>query len=249
MRVARAGRTCLSIRDRRIAHNARMTFAMPPLSSTLAAAALDPTTMLPRGALHPLRMAPTHAPWNYEELADLLADAPVVEAAVLVGLVPRASGVQVLLTQRTDRLRHHAGQVSFPGGRIDREDDGPVAAALREAEEEIGLARAQTIPLGFLDPLVTITGFRVMPVVAHVAPEFVAAPNPDEVADVFEVDLDFLMHPEHLERIPLDYRGRRRDVLQFRHAPQAPDKRIWGVTAAILFNLRERLARAAEATR
>lgn len=221
---------------------------MPPFADSLSkAAAADPTMMLPGGVLHPLRDAPTHAPWNLDELADLLSDAPVVEAAVLVGLVPRASGVQVLLTQRTDRLRHHAGQVSFPGGRIDRDDDGPVAAALREAEEEIGLAAALTRPLGFLDPLVTITGFRVMPVVAYVAPEFVAAPNPDEVADVFEVDLDYLMHPEHLERIPLEYRGRRREVLQFRNSPQAPQKRIWGVTASILFNLRERLARASEA--
>lgn len=227
-----------------------MTFAIPPLPRSLStAAAADPMTMLPGGTLHPLRAAPTHAPWNLEELADLLSDAPVVEAAVLVGLIPRESGVQVLLTQRTDRLRHHAGQVSFPGGRIDRDDDGPVTAALREAEEEIGLASALTMPLGFLDPLVTITGFRVMPVVAYIAPEFVAAPNPDEVADVFEVDLDYLMHPEHLERIPLEYRGRRREVLQFRNSPQAPQKRIWGVTASILFNLRERLARAGETAR
>ncbi|MBP6749213.1 MAG: CoA pyrophosphatase [Xanthomonadaceae bacterium] len=227
-----------------------MTFATPPLPRSYStAAAADPMTMLPRGTLHPLHAVPTHAPWNLEELADLLSDAPAAEAAVLVCLVPRPSGVQVLLTQRTDRLRHHAGQVSFPGGRIDRDDDGPVAAALREAEEEIGLAAAQTTPLGFLDPLVTITGFRVMPVVAYVAPEFVAAPNPDEVADVFEVDLDYLMHPAHLERIPLEYRGRRREVLQFRNSPQAPEKRIWGVTASILFNLRERLARAGEATR
>lgn len=226
-----------------------MTFATPPFPPSLAKVAADLTTILPGGTLHPLRTAPTHAPWNLEELADLLSDAQAVEAAVLVGLVPRDSGVQVLLTQRTDRLRHHAGQVSFPGGRIDRDDEGPVAAALREAEEEIGLAPALATPLGFLDPLVTITGYRVVPVVARIAPEFVATPNPGEVADVFEVDLDFLMHPDHLERIPLDYRGRRREVLQFRNSPRAPDKRIWGVTASILFNLRERLARASEATR
>ena len=188
------------------------------------------------------------AAWNLDELADLLPSAPAVEAAVLVGLVPRESGLQVLLTQRTESLRHHAGQVSFPGGRIERDDLGPVAAALREAEEEIGLHASFATPLGFLDPLVTITGFRVLPVVAWIAPEFVATPSPDEVAEVFEVDLDYLMHPDHLEHIAIEYLGRQRHVLQFRNPPQAPQKRIWGVTASILFNLRQRLARAGKAT-
>lgn len=196
------------------------------------------------GALHPLAAMPSAAPWNYDELADLLGDAPSVEAAVLVGLVPRATGLQVLLTRRTDSLRHHAGQVSFPGGRIEADDRDVVAAALREAQEEIGLARGLATPMGFLDPLVTITGFRVLPVVARIDPDFVATPDPGEVAEVFEVDLDFLMHPENLERVAIDYRGRVRHVLQFRPTPQAPHQRIWGVTASILFNLRERLARA-----
>jgi 8-oxo-dGTP pyrophosphatase MutT (NUDIX family) len=193
-------------------------------------------------ALHPLDALPRAEPWNLQELVDLLPEAPAVEAAVLVGLVPRETGTRVLFTQRTEGLRHHAGQVSFPGGRIDRDDDGPVAAALREANEEIGLHADFVMPLGFLDPLLTITGFRVLPVVARIAPEFVAVPSPDEVAEVFEIDLEYLMHPDHLERIALDYRGRQRHVLQFRHSPQAPQKRIWGVTASILFNLRERLA-------
>jgi 8-oxo-dGTP pyrophosphatase MutT (NUDIX family) len=195
-------------------------------------------------ALHPLGAMPSSAPWNYEELADLLGDVPAVEAAVLVGLVPRATGLQVLLTRRTDSLRHHAGQVSFPGGRVEFDDRDVVAAALREAHEEIGLGYGLATPLGFLDPLITITGFRVLPVVARIDPEFVATPDPGEVAEVFEVGLDFLMHPENLEQVAIDYRGRVRHVLQFRQPPQAPHQRIWGVTASILFNLRERLARA-----
>lgn len=195
-------------------------------------------------ALHPLAAMPCAAPWNFEELADLLGDAPAVEAAVLVGLVPRDNGLRVLLTRRTDSLRHHAGQVSFPGGRIEADDRDVVAAALREAHEEIGLEHGLATPLGFLDPLITITGFRVLPVVARIDPDFVAKPDPGEVAEVFEVDLDFLMHPENLEQVAIEYRGRARHVLQFRHPPQAPHQRIWGVTASILFNLRERLAQA-----
>lgn len=195
-------------------------------------------------ALHPLAAMPCAAPWNFEELADLLGDAPAVEAAVLVGLVPRDNGLRVLLTRRTDSLRHHAGQVSFPGGRIEAYDRDVIAAALREAHEEIGLEQGLATPLGFLDPLITITGFRVLPVVARIDPDFVATPDPGEVAEVFEVDLDFLMHPDNLEQVAIEYRGRARHVLQFRQPPQAPHQRIWGVTASILFNLRERLAQA-----
>ena len=195
-------------------------------------------------ALHPLGAMPSSAPWNLEELSDLLGDLPAVDAAVLVGLVPRDAGLQVLLTRRTDSLRHHAGQVSFPGGRIETDDHDVVAAALREAHEEIGLSHGLAMPLGFLDPLMTITGFRVLPVVARIDPHFVATPDPGEVAEVFEIDLAFLMHPDNLERVDIDYRGRTRHVLQFRQPPQAPHQRIWGVTASILFNLRERLARA-----
>lgn len=210
---------------------------------------MSPPPLPPKfaAALHPLGALPTRSPWNLDELADLIGDAPAVEAAVLVGLVPRESGLQVLLTRRTDSLRHHAGQVSFPGGRIEHDDADAVAAALREAEEEIGLAAALAAPLGFLDPLITITGFRVLPVVARIDPGFVPAPDPNEVAEVFEVDLDFLMHPDNLERIGMDYRGRVRHVLQFRRPPQAPEQRIWGVTASILYNLRERLAQAGDA--
>lgn len=196
-------------------------------------------------ALHPLGDPPTAPPWNRDELVDLIGDAVPVEAAVLVGLVPREDGLQVLLTRRTDSLRHHAGQVSFPGGRVEADDVDSVAAALRETHEEIGLGASLVAPMGYLDPMITITGFRVLPVVARVDPGYVAMPDPNEVAEVFEVDLDFLLAPDSLRTIGMDYRGRVRHVLEFERAPRVPQHRIWGVTATILFNLRERLARIA----
>ena len=108
------------------------------------------------------------------------------QAAVLLPLVERDSGLHLLLTRRSSQLRHHGGQVSFPGGRVDPGDAGPVAAALRESAEEIALPAAQIAPLGFLDPFVTVSGFRVIPVVAAVDPDYVARPNPAEVADWFD---------------------------------------------------------------
>lgn len=188
-------------------------------------------------ALHPLGSVPDGQGWNHEELIDLLPPQAPLEAAVLAGLVPRASGTHVLLTLRTDGLRHHGGQVSFPGGRIETSDANAVAAAIRESREEIALEPSLIEPLGFLDPLTTISGFRVLPVVAVIDPDYVAKPDPGEVADVFEVPLEYLMARENLRRVELDYRGRPRSVLEY----DWPGQRIWGATAAILYNLREKL--------
>lgn len=193
-------------------------------------------------ALLPLDAVPGGPGWNHAELCGLLAeDAATTQAAVLVPLVQRRAGLQVLLTRRTDGLRHHAGQVSFPGGRIEQGDGGPLAAALREAAEEVGLAPRLAQPLGYLDPLATITGFRVVPVVAWVAAEFVAAADPAEVSEVFEVPLAWLMARDNLTRIDLDFHGRARHVLEYRPYPEVPTQRIWGATASILLNLRQRL--------
>lgn len=194
-----------------------------------------------RRVLHPLSNQPMHAGWNHEELFDLLPAGPQVEAAVLVGLVPRPEGTQVLLTRRNEALRHHGGQVSFPGGRIEFTDVGVVAAALRETQEEIDLAPAQISPLGYLDAFTTISGFRVVPVVAVIDPAYVARPDPSEVAEVFEVPLQYLMDTASLRRLDVEFQGRTRTVLEY----DWPGQRIWGATAAILFNLRERLAGAA----
>ena len=108
---------------------------------------------------------------------------------------------------------------------------------MRETFEEVGIAPAQIGPLGYLDAYTTITGFRVLPVVATIASDYIARPDPNEVADVFEVPLAFLLDPANIASLGLEHRGRMREVWEFRY----PDQRIWGVTAAILLNLRERL--------
>jgi 8-oxo-dGTP pyrophosphatase MutT (NUDIX family) len=191
-----------------------------------------------RGALHPLEALPAGEPWNLFELDGLLSPGEPKAAAVLVGVIPRAEGASVLLTRRNEALRHHGGQVSFPGGRVEPGDASPLHAALREAAEEVGLETSQAQALGYLDPLLTITGFRVQPALVLLAPDFVPRPDPSEVAEVFEVPLDLLLDPDQLQRITLHFGGRARHVFQYRYQPQ----RIWGVTASILFNLRERLA-------
>ncbi len=188
-------------------------------------------------ALHALEAPPQGPGWNLDELHGLLPSGGFAAAAVLVGLVPRGEGTHVLLTRRTDGLRHHGGQVSFPGGRIEDGDRDAVAAALRETGEEIGVLPAQIAPIGFLDPLVTITGFRIVPVVAMVSPAYVARPDSREVADVFEVPLAFLLDPANLAAHTFDWLGRPRAVWEYRY----PAQRIWGATASILLNLRERL--------
>ena len=191
-----------------------------------------------RAALQPLDAAVPDTCWNHAELEGLpMPAAGLADAAVLVGLVPHAAGTTVLLTRRTDALRNHAGQVSFPGGRVEPDDADAIAAALRETGEEIGVPVHQISPIGLLDPLMTITGFRVLPVVAMIDRDYLAVPDPREVAEVFEVPLAFLVDPANLGHHHVEFGGRRRRVLEFRY----PAQRIWGVTASILWNLRQRL--------
>ena len=201
---------------------------------------LSPELVRIQAALHPLDAAPTGPGWNIEELAGLQQTAEPVIAAVLVGLVPRVDGLCVLLTRRTDALRHHAGQVSFPGGRIEPGDSDACAAAIRETGEEIGVRPSQILALGYLDPLATVTGFRVLPLVAIVTPDYIARPDAREVDEVFEVPLDYLMGPANLGRIDIQLGGRPRSVLEFVDRGR-PGQRIWGASASILLNLRQRL--------
>lgn len=188
-------------------------------------------------SLRALDDPPSLPGWNHAELADLLGDSVRTPAAVLVPLVQRDEAVSMLLTRRNEGLRTHAGQVAFPGGRIERDDADAIAAALRETEEETGIARGLVRPLGFLDCFETISGFGVTPVVAEVSPDYVLAPDPREVAEVFEVPLAFLLDVANLRRSEIDWRGRRREIYEYDY----DGRRIWGATAAMLVNLLRRM--------
>lgn len=170
-------------------------------------------------------------------LAAFLDGLTLRDAAVLIGVRPTGAGASVLFTRRTDHLAAHAGQIAFPGGKIDTLDAGPVAAALREAEEEVGLPPALVEPLGLLDPYVSNSGYRIFPVVGVVDPEAVLAPNPAEVADVFEVPLAFLMTPENHLMESRPWRGQDRRY----YAMPYEGRRIWGVTAGIVRLLHEQV--------
>ncbi|PIE83335.1 MAG: CoA pyrophosphatase [Candidatus Contendobacter odensis] len=163
----------------------------------------------------------------------------LTSAAVLVPLVEHAEGYTVLLTQRTEHLEHHAGQISFPGGRAEVSDTDAVDTALREAEEEIGLQRRHVVEIaGFLDLYQTITGFLVTPVVGFVVPPFELTLDTFEVAEAFEVPLEFVLDPHNHEYRSLIYQGRQRHY----YAIPYQDRFIWGATAAILVGFARRFA-------
>lgn len=187
-------------------------------------------------AFRPLDRLPDEAPPNIDELADMLP--PVLRpAAVLVPLRLYPDRASMVLTRRTDDLPTHPGQVSFPGGRIEASDRDPVAAALRETHEEIGIVPSAVTAIGYLDPYATITGYRVTPVVALVDPDATVRHDPREVAEVFEVPLDFLLDPANCERREGEFRGRTRHyyVYPWKHY------QIWGATAAMLRDFASKL--------
>jgi len=157
------------------------------------------------------------------------------DAAVLVPLFDLGDAVSVLLTRRTAQLTRHAGQIAFPGGRVDDGDADAVATALRETEEEIGLKRDRIEPIGQLDRYVTRTGFAVTPVVAIVHPPFTLTLHPREVAAAFEVPLEFILDPARRERHSAEFQGVQR---QFYAIPFG-EHYIWGATAGMLVNLAE----------
>ncbi len=164
------------------------------------------------------------------------ADGVPMAAAVLVAVTDRPRP-GLILTQRTDTLRRHAGQVAFPGGRIDPDDVDATAAALREAREEIGL-EPQTVELvGLADRYRTVTGFEVQPVVAVIPPDLVLTPQPGEVAAIFEAPLDYVLDPANQLQSSVEWQGRDRHFYEILWQ----DFRIWGATAAMLVNLSRRL--------
>jgi 8-oxo-dGTP pyrophosphatase MutT (NUDIX family) len=169
-------------------------------------------------------------------LAILSREQPIRPAAVLIPVVDRPEPT-VLLTQRSAHLNDHAGQISFPGGKIDATDASPLDAALREAHEEVGLTREFVDPVGYLDLYGTSFGFRILPTVARVRPGFTLRINPAEVDDAFEVPLAFLMNPANHQLHSKEFRG----IERFYYAMPYGERYIWGATAGILRVLYERI--------
>ena len=169
--------------------------------------------------------------------AHLAGTANLRPAAVLIPIIARPDGATILLTQRASALSRHAGQIAFPGGRIDTTDSTPLVAALRETEEEVGLSRAAVTPIGYLDPYFTGSGYRILPIVSIVTPPFALQVNPAEVEEAFEVPAQFLLEPEnHVWRVS-ERDGRRSG----HYAMPFGERDIWGATAGILRNLYEKL--------
>jgi len=166
------------------------------------------------------------------------AERAVTPAAVLVPLINHAAGVTVMLTQRTAHLNDHAGQISFPGGRVEETDSDRVHTALREAEEETGLDRACVHVVGSLPEYDIPSGFRVTPIVGWIEPPVALDPDPFEVEEVFEVPLSHFLDPANHRRHSDEVQGRRRNY----YAMPYGDRNIWGATAGMLFSLYRALA-------
>jgi len=191
---------------------------------------------VPPGLVDPNIIPESGDPGTDRMLEIIAREQPVRPAAVLIGIVEREEPM-VLLTQRTKELREHAGQIAFPGGKIDATDKSPLDAALREAEEEVGLDRSYVDPIGYLDLYGTGFGFRILPTVARVRPGFALTINASEVVDAFEVPLAFLMNPANHQVHSKEFRGMERSYYAMPYA----ERYIWGATAGMLRVLYERI--------
>lgn len=163
---------------------------------------------------------------------------PLRAAAVMIGLLDGPDGLRVLFTRRTDDLEHHPGQISFPGGHIDKGDIDATHAAIRETYEETGVAAEHITVIGRLDTYVTRTGFSIVPVVGYISGPFTLTPDPKEVAEIFEVPLSHFMNPANHQLLERNFNGK---IRKFYAMPYG-DYYIWGATAGMLFNLYEVLA-------
>jgi 8-oxo-dGTP pyrophosphatase MutT (NUDIX family) len=196
------------------------------------------TLEVPAGLTDP-SITPTRGDHDADPVMRKIAEVrPIRPAAVLVPIVDHAEPT-VLLTQRAQHLPDHPGQVSFPGGKIDKTDADPCASALREAHEEIGLDRAHVEPLGYLDLYMTTLGYRIVPMIARVKPGFSLSLNASEVDATFEVPLTYLMDQNNVQRHSRDWQGMTRHYYAFTFG----EHYIWGVTAGILRNLYDRICR------
>ncbi|HUO66358.1 MAG TPA: CoA pyrophosphatase [Gammaproteobacteria bacterium] len=200
-------------------------------------AAIRRIVAAPRAAVDPLeRIVANVEGGRLSPALRAVLDQPTRLASVLLALLERRGGLTVLFTERAAHLKDHAGQISFPGGRIAEQGETAVAAALREAQEEIGLDPAEVEILGPLDDFLTGTGFLITPIVGYVASgEFVAVPDPTEVASVFEVPLDFICEPASIVETYRERLGTRFRTYELEHGGY----RIWGATAAILVSFRD----------
>lgn len=205
-----------------------------PIDAIAGEPAVAPERLTPAWLRGRFIEQPQWAPEGVEESLGSLSQRPTpTPASVLIPLVQREGGLTILLTQRTAHLTDHAGQISFPGGRAEDYDSDAIDTALRESEEEIGLARRHVDVLGTLPKYLTGTGYCVTPVVGLIAPPFELTADPSEVAEIFEVPLAFLMDGLNHQRLSVQLPGGRRSF----YAMPYGDYYIWGATAGMLRNL------------
>jgi len=189
------------------------------------------------GGIDDASVTPLHGDYEADPVMKKISEVrPIRPAAVLVPVVDHLEPT-VLLTQRSQHLPNHPGQISFPGGKIEQSDPDPLAAALRETGEEIGLDHGYVEPLGYLDLYMTTLGYRIVPVIARVTPGFSLKLNVSEVDNAFEVPLAFLMDQANVQRHSRDWQG----MIRHYYAITFGERYIWGVTAGILRNLHERI--------